>query len=105
MAAAANAVIASGGGVAVAAGGKVLASVELPIGGLLSAAAPDSVAADQERVERAAVSIGMQPSSLSQPLFQVMTATLPCLPGPHVTDLGIADGTSGELIGSIPIVG
>jgi adenine deaminase len=105
MAAAANAVIASGGGVAVASGGRLLASVDLPIGGLLSTEGPDSVAADQERVEHAAMSIGMQPSSLSQPLFQVMAATLPCLPGPHVTDLGIADGTTGDLLGSIPVVG
>lgn len=105
MAAAANAVIASGGGVAVASAGKVLASVDLPIGGLLSTDAPGAVAAGQERVERAALSIGMQPSSLSQPLFQVMAATLPCLPGPHVTDLGIADGTTGDLLGSLPVAG
>lgn len=103
MAAAANAVIASGGGVAVSAGGKVLASVALPIGGLLSPSGPDAVARDQDAVERAALSIGLQPSQLSQPLFQVMTATLPCLPGPHVTDLGIADGTTGELVGSLPV--
>ncbi len=104
MAAAANAVIAAGGGVAVAAGGRVLASVRLPIAGLLSTDEPPTVAAAQDRVEQAALDIGLQPSLLSQPLFQVMTATLPCLPGPHVTDLGIADGTTGELLGSIPVV-
>jgi adenine deaminase len=103
MAAAANSVIAAGGGVAVAAGGQVLASVALPIAGLLSSATAGEVAAAQDRVERAALDVGLQPSVLSQPLFQVMTATLPCLPGPHVTDLGIADGTTGELIGSLPV--
>lgn len=103
MAAAANSVIASGGGVAVAAGGQVLASVALPIAGLLSPATAAQVAAAQDRVERAALNVGLTPSVLSQPLFQVMTATLPCLPGPHVTDLGIADGTTGELVGSLPV--
>ncbi len=104
MAAAANSVIAAGGGVAVAARGEVLAMVRLPIAGLLSTDEPRAVAAAQDRVERAALSVGLRPSLLSQPLFQVMTATLPCLPGPHVTDLGIADGTTGELLGSIPVV-
>jgi adenine deaminase len=105
MAAAANWVIASAGGVAVAAGGQVLASVALPIAGLLSPATAAEVAAAQDRVERAALDVGLKPGVLSQPLFQVMTATLPCLPGPHVTDLGIADGTTGELVGSLPVAG
>lgn len=105
MVLAANAVISTGGGVAVAAGSTVLASVALPIGGLLSPESPASVAAAQVQVERAALSVGLRPSVLSQPLFQVMTATLPCLPGPHVTDFGIADGTTGELLGSLPVAG
>jgi adenine deaminase len=103
MAAAANSIIATGGGVAVAAGGKVQASVALPIAGLLSPAMAEEVAAAQDRVERSALHVGLKPGVLSQPLFQVMTATLPCLPGPHVTDLGIADGTTGELFGSLPV--
>ena len=38
---------------------------------------------------------------LTQPLFQVMLSSLACLPGPHVTDLGLIDGTTGELVASM----
>jgi adenine deaminase len=37
---------------------------------------------------------------LTQPLFQVMLSSLACLPGPHVTDVGLIDGTTGELVPS-----
>ena len=36
--------------------------------------------------------------SLTQPLFQVMLSSLACLPGPHVTDVGLIDGTTGEVV-------
>jgi adenine deaminase len=105
MAVAANAVIDSEGGVAVASGGRVLERIELPIGGILSPLSAPEVAEAQANLERAALSIGLASTVLSQPLFQVMTASLPCLPGPHVTDLGLADGTTGELITSLLIQG
>jgi adenine deaminase len=41
---------------------------------------------------------GLSWPMLSQPLFQVMVSSLACLPGPHVTDLGIIDGTTGEIV-------
>jgi len=28
----------------------------------------------------------------------VMLSSLACLPGPHVTDVGLIDGTTGELV-------
>jgi adenine deaminase len=30
-----------------------------------------------------------------------MVATLACIPGPHVTDLGVVDGTTGERFPSL----
>ena len=36
--------------------------------------------------------------SLTQPLFQVMLSSLACLPGPHVTDVGLIDGTTGGVV-------
>jgi len=103
MAAAANAVIDARGGVAVARGGKVVAIVELPIGGLLSPKPPAEVAEAQRRVQEAATSVGLFSPLLSQPLFQVMVNSLACLPGPHITDLGLVDGSTGEIVESMVV--
>jgi adenine deaminase len=86
--------------VAVAGGGELLASIALPIAGLLSPLPAAEVAAEQKRVQDAAPSIGLFSSVLTQPLFQVMVASLACLPGPHVTDIGLVDGTTGEHVPS-----
>jgi adenine deaminase len=101
MAAAANAVIEAQGGVAVAREGRVAALVELPIGGLLSPKPPEEVAEAQRRVQDAATAIGLFSTILAQPLFQVMVNSLACLPGPHITDLGLVDGTTGEVVPSM----
>jgi len=98
MAAAAAAVVASGGGVAVAQDGAVVAHLALPIAGILSDRPAAEVAAAQERLLAAALAIGLPPGELSQPMMQVMAASLACLPGPHLTDLGLADGTTGALV-------
>jgi adenine deaminase len=105
MALAANTVIAAGGGVAVTSAGAVLASVELPIAGLLSPLPAAEVAAAQRQAQDAALSIGLFSTVLTQPLFQVMVASLACLPGPHVTDLGLVDGSTGERIASPLVTG
>jgi adenine deaminase len=98
MAAAANAVIASGGGVAVAVGTEVLAHIALPIAGILSPLPPAELADAQRAAQDAARRIGLPQGVLTQPLLQVMVSSLACLPGPHVTDLGLIDGTTGELV-------
>ena len=57
MAAAANAVLASGGGVAVAEGGEVVAAIELPVAGILSPLPAKEVAELQRTVQDAAVPV------------------------------------------------
>jgi adenine deaminase len=98
MAAAANAVIAAQGGVAVASHGRVEALVELPIAGILSDRPAPEVAAAQDLLLAAARRVGLPEGTMSQPLMQVMGVTLACLPGPHLTDVGLIDGTTGELL-------
>jgi adenine deaminase len=100
MALAANTVIGSGGGVAVTSGGTVLADIALPIAGILSPEPAAAVADAQRSVQDAAIGIGLSPEYLTQPLFQVMLSSLACLPGPHVTDIGVIDGTTGEVVTS-----
>ena len=96
MAVAANAVIAAGGGMAVAADGNLLALIELPLSGLISDAPLEEVARAFTALRTAADGIvEWQPPYL---VFKAMFgATLACNAGPHQTDRGIADGTTGVL--------
>ena len=96
MAAAANALIVCQGGVAIAAGGQVRALLELPVCGLLADAPIAEVGAGFARVRRAAEAIVDWPWPL--PVVKAaMGASLACNPGPHVTDRGIADGSTGQV--------
>jgi adenine deaminase len=99
MAAAANAVIAAGGGMAVAAGGAVRAVLRLPVCGLVSAAPAVEVAAEFRALRAAADAIvDWEPPLLT--FKAVVGASLACNPGPHVTDVGITDGSTGEVFES-----
>jgi adenine deaminase len=101
MALAALTVIDAGGGIAVTEAGRVIAVIELPIAGLLSPRPAAEVAEAQRATQAAALRIGLHAPTLTQPLFQVLLSSLACLGGPHVTDVGLVDGTTGELVGSL----
>ena len=96
MAAAANALIACGGGMAVAQGGTVTALLALPIAGLLAETPPAQTAADFAALRRAADAvIDWQPPY--RQFRAILGQSLACNPGPHPTDLGITDGGTGEV--------
>ena len=97
MALAANAVIAAGGGMAVACAGQVLAVLALPVSGLVSEAALSEVAQRFSELRRAMDAVvDWQPPYL---IFKAcFGATLACNAGPHQTDQGIADVTTGQLL-------
>jgi adenine deaminase len=90
MACAANWVIEHGGGMAVAADGKILASLALPLLGLMSEAPLSEISADFLAIRAAMEKIvDWQPPLL---VFKAcFGATLACNSGPHQTDMGIAD--------------
>ncbi|MBD9651075.1 adenine deaminase [Ensifer sp. ENS09] len=99
MAVAANAVIAAGGGMAVASGGKVDALLPLPLAGLVSETPLEEVA-DRFAALREAVGriVDWQPPYL---VFKAcFGATLACNAGPHQTDRGIADVATGTVMES-----
>ncbi|MGE7367449.1 adenine deaminase [Neorhizobium sp. NPDC001467] len=102
MAVAANAVIKAGGGLAVAAQGKIIAILPLPLSGLVSDAPLEDVAGGF-----AAVRAAMDTIVEWQPPYLVFKAcfgaTLACNAGPHLTDRGIADVVTGQLL-KTPIV-
>ena len=99
---AANAVIATGGGMAVASNGLIDAILPLPLSGLMTEAPlPDT--AHAFRALRAAIEkiVDWKPPYL---VFKAcFGATLACNPGPHQTDRGIADVAAGRLLES-PVI-
>ncbi|HTR65334.1 MAG TPA: adenine deaminase C-terminal domain-containing protein [Terriglobales bacterium] len=94
---AANALIRCGGGMAVVQNGAVLARLELPIAGMLSEL-PASELAERFRALRRAAD---QVTDWKPPYwtFKAIEGTcLACNPGPHLTDLGLTDGTTQTLV-------
>lgn len=97
MAIAANAVIAAGGGMAVASNGKIDAILPLPICGLVSDQSLAMVAENFAQIRAATDAIvDWQPPYL---VFKALFgATLACNAGPHQTDRGVADVETGKLL-------
>ncbi|WP_137176521.1 adenine deaminase C-terminal domain-containing protein [Roseomonas sp. AR75] len=103
MQAAANALIACGGGMAVAEGGRVTALLPLPIAGLLAETPPEETAANFAALRAAADRVVEW--QLPFRIFRGLTGiALACNPGPHPTDLGIADGSTGEVFDPAEVV-
>lgn len=99
MAAAANAVIASDGGMAVAREGRVIASLALPVAGVMAATSAIEVAAAFRNIRAAADSVAEWKPPYR--VFKACTgASLACNAGPHLTDLGLTDGGTRTVIGS-----
>ncbi|OJF97544.1 adenine deaminase [Pararhizobium antarcticum] len=99
MAVAANAVIAAGGGMAVASSGKIDALLPLPLSGLVSGEPLDVVARNFAALRSATGRIvDWHPPYL---IFKAcFGATLACNAGPHQTDRGLADAVTGRLLES-----
>jgi adenine deaminase len=95
--AAANALVNCGGGLAVARGGRVIQIVPMPVAGMLSEEEPEELA-QAYRALRAAADEVME----WRPPYRVFKAiegtALACNAGPHLTDLGLTDGSSGEIL-------
>ena len=83
------------GGLAVAADGKVLASLPLPIAGLLSQEPLETVAAKIKELERLAVELGCQVPS---PFSILSFLALPVIPELKLTDMGLVDVMAAKLL-------
>jgi adenine deaminase len=77
-----------GGGMAVAAGGRVLADLALPIAGLISPLPLDQVAAAYSRLKKAYHDLG---GTLQDPFMALSFLALPVIPALKLTDLGLVD--------------
>lgn len=89
-----------GGGQVAVLDGRVIAEVELPIGGLMSDQPAVSVAASVEVLERAvADALGV---SIGAPFMQLSFLGLSVIPQLRITDLGLVDVEKFELTGVAP---
>lgn len=97
MALAANTLIQSGGGMALVQNGDVIAHVAMPIAGMLSELPPDELARQfRELRERSNLIADWEPPYR---VFKAIEGTcLACNAGPHLTDLGLTDGTTRQIV-------
>ena len=83
------------GGLAAVADGKVLASLALPIAGLLATEPLGDVVDRLKKLEQAAIELG---SKLPSPFATLSFLALPVIPELKLTDLGLVDVTEFKLI-------
>jgi adenine deaminase len=83
------------GGLVVAADGRVIASLALPVAGLLSDESLETVVDKLDRVEKATVEIGVRVVS---PFSTLSFLALPVIPELRLTDLGMVDVKEFRLI-------
>lgn len=95
MATAARAVVAAGGGLAAAAGDEVLATLPLPIGGLMSDAPVEDVRRQMDALLAAARDLG---STLHDPFMAMSFLTLEVIPKLKITDHGLVDVERFEVV-------
>ncbi len=83
------------GGLVAAAGGEVVASLGLPIAGLLSDEPLETVAGKLEKLEQVAKGLG---ATLASPFATLSFLALPVIPELRLTDLGLVDVNKFKLI-------
>ncbi len=96
MAAAANRVLALGGGCTVAAEGEILAELPLPIAGLMSDADAETVAAQNRRLNEAVRAMGV-PADVS-PFMNMAFVSLTVIPSLKMTTFGLCDVATQTLL-------
>ncbi len=97
MALAANALIATGGGMALSQNGEILAQVAMPIAGMLS----DLPAAELAQQFKNLRDLSARIADWEPPyrVFKAIEGTcLACNAGPHLTDLGLTDGSTRQIV-------
>ncbi|MFT9381256.1 adenine deaminase [Gluconobacter sp. P5B12] len=95
MATAVNRLEATGGGFVAVQDGKVLAELKLPVAGLMSDAPFEQVRDELIVLRKAAKDMGV---SLEEPFLQLAFLPLPVIPHLKITDLGMIDVRTMELV-------
>ncbi len=87
--------IQSGGGFCVVNGGKVLAHLALPLGGLMSTEDPAMITRSLKDLRAASRAVGC---ALAEPFLQLAFLSLPVIPSLKLTDRGLVDVDKFEII-------
>lgn len=97
MVLAANALIQSGGGMALVQNGEIIAHVAMPIAGMLSDLPPAELARQFKSLrDRSSLIADWEPPYR---VFKAIEGTcLACNAGPHLTDLGLTDGSTRQIV-------
>jgi adenine deaminase len=95
MAVAVRAVAGMGGGVALAVGGEVVATVRLPVAGLISDAPVETIAAEVRAFNARAGALGLGGAS---PVLAISSLALPVAPFVRITDRGVVDTLTQQFI-------
>jgi adenine deaminase len=95
MAVAVRAVAGMGGGVALAVGGEVVATVRLPVAGLISDAPVEAIAAEVRAFNARAGALGLGGAS---PVLAISSLALPVAPFVRITDRGVVDTLTQQFI-------
>jgi adenine deaminase len=96
-----QAVVAVGGGATLAADGQILATVRLPVAGLMSAESVESVAAEVRAFNAQARELGLGKESsvlVLSPVLAISSLALPVSPFVRLTDLGLVDTIRQEFV-------
>ncbi|MGI8856105.1 MAG: adenine deaminase [Thermomicrobiales bacterium] len=95
MAVAVREVARMGGGVALAVGGEVVATVRLPVAGLMSDAPVEAIAAEVRAFNARAGALGLGGAS---PVLAISSLALPVAPFVRITDRGVVDTLTQQFI-------
>lgn len=87
--AAAEKIVETGGGISCSAEGKIMESLALPIGGLMSGKSYEELALEINKMKNALKNLGLTESE--NPLLRIATLALPVIPKAKMSDLGIVD--------------
>ena len=88
MSIAANYVIEQGGGQVVVADGEIVEFLPLPVGGIVSDAEPEEIAAMEKKIDEAARDLG---SDLPNPMMYMFFLPITAIPDYAITDVGPVD--------------
>lgn len=95
MMVAANEVIKNQGGFYVVENGEVIASLHLPVGGILTEEPLEKTAKEVEQLRRAMESLGYNHYN---PIMSISTHSLPVSPALKITDVGLIDVNAGKVV-------
>lgn len=93
---AAKELIACGGGMCAVKEGQIIHTLELPVAGLISLKPAEELAVDSKKMKEANEELGLE--GMENPLLRIVTLALPVIPDVKMSDLGLINVFTKEII-------